>query len=197
MLRTTTRQLNIFFNHARNNVARKSVPSPMLMNINVRHFSDANSEKVKKLSEEILTLTTLEMNQLIVALQVNFFGYQVKTFSDLLCFCFQAKLGISDAMLAGVGSAPAGGGSQKAAEAPKAAEPEKPKEAFNIKIGAADAKAKIKIIKEVRSITGLGLKEAKELVEKAPVVIKEGVKKEEAEQFKKLLTDAGATVELL
>jgi hypothetical protein len=74
MLRTTTRQLNIFFNHARNNVARKSVPSPMLMNINVRHFSDANSEKVKKLSEEILTLTTLEMNQLIVALQVNFLG---------------------------------------------------------------------------------------------------------------------------
>jgi large subunit ribosomal protein L7/L12 len=99
-------------------------------------------------------------------------------------------------MLAGVGSAPAGG-AQKAAEAPKAAEPEKPKEAFNIKIGAADAKAKIKIIKEVRSITGLGLKEAKELVEKAPVVIKEGVKKEEAEQFKKLLTEAGATVELL
>lgn len=52
------------------------------------------------------------------------------------------------------------------------------------------------MIKEVRSITGLGLKEAKELVEKAPTVLKQGVKKEEAENFKKLLTDAGADVTL-
>lgn len=72
----------------------------------------------------------------------------------------------------------------------------KEKDAFNIKLGAVDQKVKIKIIKEVRAITGLGLKEAKELVEKAPVVIKEGVKKEEAEAFKKLLVDAGAAVDL-
>lgn len=100
-------------------------------------------------------------------------------------------------MLAGVGSAQATAG--KAAEAPAAAEPEpeKVKDVFGIKIGAVDAKAKIKIIKEVRAITGLGLKEAKELVEKAPVTIKEGLKKEEAESFKKLLVDAGATVELI
>lgn len=64
-------------------------------------------------------------------------------------------------------------------------------------MGAVDAKAKIKVIKEVRTITGLGLKEAKELVEKAPVVLKEGLKKDEAEAFKKLLMDAGATVELV
>ena len=60
-----------------------------------------------------------------------------------------------------------------------------------------DAKAKIKIIKEVRSITGLGLKEAKDLVEKAPVVVKEGVKKDEVEKLQKQLEDAGAAVELL
>lgn len=64
-------------------------------------------------------------------------------------------------------------------------------------MAAVDAKAKIKVIKEVRTITGLGLKEAKELVEKAPVVLKEGLKKDEAEAFKKLLMDAGAAVELV
>lgn len=60
-----------------------------------------------------------------------------------------------------------------------------------------DAKAKIKVIKEVRVITGLGLAESKALVEKAPCVLKEGVKKDEAEKIKKLLVDAGAGVELL
>jgi large subunit ribosomal protein L7/L12 len=90
-------------------------------------------------------------------------------------------------------SAPAG----NAAAAPAAApQPVKEKDSFNIKLGAVDQKAKIKVIKEVRAITGLGLKEAKELVEKAPVVIKEGVKKEEAEGFKKILVESGATVEL-
>ncbi len=73
----------------------------------------------------------------------------------------------------------------------------KEKEAFDIKIGAVDAKAKIKVIKEIRAITGLGLKEAKELVEKAPVTVKQGVKKEEVEAIKKILLDAGATVEVL
>lgn len=55
---------------------------------------------------------------------------------------------------------------------------------------------KINVIKEVRAITGLGLKEAKDLVEGAPKPLKEGVKKEEAEQIKKKLEEAGATVEL-
>lgn len=88
------------------------------------------------------------------------------------------------------GAGAAAGGAAPAAEAPKV------KESFNIKLGAVDQKAKIKIIKEIRTITGLGLKEAKELVEKAPVVVKEGVKKEEAEAFKKLLVDAGAVCDL-
>ena len=55
---------------------------------------------------------------------------------------------------------------------------------------------KINVIKEVRAITGLGLKEAKELVESAPKAVKEGAKKDEAEEIKKKLEDAGATVEL-
>ena len=73
----------------------------------------------------------------------------------------------------------------------------KEKSAFDIKIGAVDPKAKIKIIKEVKAITGLGLKESKELVEKAPVVIKEGVKKDESETLQKKLEEAGAVVELV
>jgi large subunit ribosomal protein L7/L12 len=95
----------------------------------------------------------------------------------------------------GGGGAPAAGGAAAAAAAPAAEVKEK--EAFDVKLGAVDAKAKIKVIKEVRAITGLGLKEAKELVEKAPVVIKAGVKKEEAEQIKKVITDAGGAVEVI
>jgi large subunit ribosomal protein L7/L12 len=60
----------------------------------------------------------------------------------------------------------------------------------------ADPAKKINIIKVVREITGLGLKEAKDLVEAAPKPVKEGVNKEEAENLKKKLTDAGATVDL-
>jgi len=61
---------------------------------------------------------------------------------------------------------------------------------------AAFGDKKINVIKEVRAITGLGLKEAKELVEAAPKSIKEGIKKEEAEELKKKLEEAGATVEI-
>lgn len=93
---------------------------------------------------------------------------------------------------AGSGGSAGGEGAAAAAEKPKE------KDAFTIKISAAvDAKAKIKVIKEVRAITGLGLKEAKELVEKAPVVVKEGVKKEDAENFKKILVESGAQIELV
>ncbi len=66
---------------------------------------------------------------------------------------------------------------------------------FTIHLAAAGEK-KINVIKEVRTITGLGLKEAKDLVEAAPSKLKEGVKKEDAEKFKKQLEEAGATVEL-
>ena len=98
----------------------------------------------------------------------------------------------------GGGGGVEGGGQANSAAVPAAAvEPVKEKEIFDIKLTIVDAKAKIKIIKEVRAITGLGLKEAKELVEKAPVVIKTGVKKEELEALKKILLDAGAQIEII
>ncbi len=69
------------------------------------------------------------------------------------------------------------------------------KEDFDVVLASFGEK-KINVIKEVRAITGLGLKEAKEAVESAPTVIKEGAKKDEAEEIKKKLEEAGATVEL-
>ena len=66
---------------------------------------------------------------------------------------------------------------------------------FNVILAAAGEK-KINVIKEVRAVTGLGLKEAKDLVEAAPKAVKEGVNKEEAEKIKALLEGAGATVEI-
>ena len=69
------------------------------------------------------------------------------------------------------------------------------KDSFDIILAAA-GESKIKVIKEVRAITSLGLKEAKDLVEAAPKAVKEGVSKDEAEEIKKKLEEAGATVEL-
>lgn len=95
------------------------------------------------------------------------------------------KWGVSAA--APVAMMAAGGG------APAAAAEEKTE--FNVILAAAGAQ-KINVIKEVRVITGLGLKEAKDLVEGAPKPVKEGVNKDEAEKIKKQLEAAGATVEL-
>ncbi|RDD61625.1 50S ribosomal protein L7/L12 [Ferruginivarius sediminum] len=83
------------------------------------------------------------------------------------------------------------GGAAGGAEAPA----EEEKTEFDVVLNSAGDK-KINVIKEVRGITGLGLKEAKELVEGAPKAIKEGASKEEAEEIKKKLEEAGATVEL-
>jgi large subunit ribosomal protein L7/L12 len=76
-----------------------------------------------------------------------------------------------------------------------AAEPVEEQTEFDV-ILASIGEKKINVIKEVRAITSLGLKEAKDLVEAAPKTVKEGVKKEEAEQIKKKLEEAGATVEI-
>jgi large subunit ribosomal protein L7/L12 len=134
---------------------------------------------LRRIVDDVLNLDFVEMNQMLKI--------------------FQTRLNVPDEaydILKGVSSASSTGAGGKDDAAPVEEAP-KEKDNFSIKIGAVDAKAKIKVIKEVRTITGLGLKEAKELVEKAPVVLKEGVKKEDAEAFKKLLTDAGATVELV
>ena len=99
----------------------------------------------------------------------------------------EEKWGVSAA--APVAVAAVGGGGA----APAAAEAEKTE--FNVILATAGDK-KINVIKEVRAITGLGLKEAKDLVEGAPKPVKEGVNKDEAAKIKKQLEDAGATVEV-
>ena len=98
----------------------------------------------------------------------------------------EEKWGVSAAAPVAVAAAGAAGGDAAAAEE---------KDDFDI-ILASFGEKKINVIKEVRTITGLGLKEAKELVESAPKAVKEGVKKDEAEELKKKLEEAGATVEL-
>ena len=98
------------------------------------------------------------------------------------------KWGVKAAPVAVAGPAAGGGGAAAAAPAEEKTE-------FNIELKDAGAN-KINVIKVVREITGLGLKEAKDLVEGAPKVLKEGVGKAEAEDFKKKLEEAGAKVAL-
>jgi len=98
----------------------------------------------------------------------------------------EEKWGVSAAAAVAV-AAPAGGGAGAAAVEEKTE--------FDV-ILTGDGGKKINVIKEVRAITGLGLTEAKTLVESAPKAVKEGVNKDEAEKLKKQLEEAGATVEL-
>ena len=95
------------------------------------------------------------------------------------------KYGVTAAAPAASAAAPAGGGEAAAEE----------KTEFDVILTAAGDK-KIQVIKEVRTITGLGLKDAKDLVEAAPTAVKEGVKKEEAEEIKKKIEEAGGSVEV-
>jgi large subunit ribosomal protein L7/L12 len=122
---------------------------------------------INGIADQIQGLTLLEAAQLVKLLE--------------------EKLGVS-AAAATVAAAPSGGG---AAAAPAAEE----KTEFNVILTAAGAN-KINVIKAVREVTNLGLKEAKDLVDGAPKPIKEGVNKDEAEAIKKKFTDAGATVEV-
>lgn len=122
---------------------------------------------INAIAEQIQGLTLLEASQL------------VKTLEE--------KLGVS-AAAASVAAAPAAGG----AAAPAAAEE---KTEFAVVLTAAGAN-KINVIKVVREVTSLGLKEAKDLVDGAPKTVKEGVNKEEAEAIKKKFVDAGASVEV-
>jgi large subunit ribosomal protein L7/L12 len=101
----------------------------------------------------------------------------------------ETKWGVSAAAPVAMMAAGAAGGGGAAAEA--AAE----KTEFNVVLATIGEK-KINVIKEVRAITGLGLKEAKDLVEAAPKAVKEGVNKDEAAKIKKQLEEAGATVEV-
>jgi large subunit ribosomal protein L7/L12 len=103
-----------------------------------------------------------------------------------LISAMEEKFGVSAAAPVAVAAGPAAGGEAAAAEE---------KTEFDVVL-ASFGSQKVPVIKAVREITGLGLKEAKDLVEGAPSPIKEGVAKDEAEEIKKKLEDAGATVEV-
>jgi large subunit ribosomal protein L7/L12 len=102
---------------------------------------------------------------------------------------FEERYGVTAAAPVAVAAAPAGGGDGAAAAA---TEEQSEFDAVLTEVGAN----KILVIKAVRELTGLGLKEAKDLVDAAPKAVKEGVAKEEAEQVKEKLAEAGATVEI-
>ena len=121
---------------------------------------------LNKIVEDLSSLTVLEAAEL----------------SKLL----EEKWGVSAAAPVAVAAAPSAGGGEAAAEE---------KTEFDLELTESGSN-KIAVIKEVRTITGLGLKEAKDLVEGAPKPLKQGVKKEEAEEMKKALEAAGAKVTL-
>ena len=122
---------------------------------------------IEKIAEELSNLTVLEAAELATLLEDKW-GVSA------------AAAPVAMAMPAGGGDA-VGGGEEKSE--------------FDVVLTAAGA-SKINVIKEVRAITGLGLKEAKDLVEGAPKPVKEGVSKEEAEELKGKLEEAGASVEV-
>ena len=108
---------------------------------------------------------------------------EVKALIEVL----EAELGVSaSAPVMAIAGGGAGGGA--------AAEEAEEKTEFDVELTEFDAKAKVKIIKEVRGITGLGLKDAKAMVEGAPSVLKEAVSKDAAEEIKKKLEDLGAKI---
>lgn len=119
------------------------------------------SEKVLNLIEEVKSLTVLELAELVKALEEEF--------------------GVSAAAPVAAVAAPVAGAAAPAAEE---------KTEFDVVLASA-GNEKIKVIKVVREITGLGLKEAKDLVDNAPKPVKEGVSKEEAEEIKKKLEEVG------
>jgi large subunit ribosomal protein L7/L12 len=123
---------------------------------------------LQKLAEELSGLTVIEAAEL------------TKLLED--------KWGVSAAAPVAVAAAPAAGGAAAAAPVEEQTE-------FAVVLTKAGEK-KINVIKEVRTITGLGLKEAKDLVEGAPKTVKEGVSKDEAAKLRKMLEDAGAGVEV-
>ena len=124
------------------------------------------SDKVLKLIEEVKALTVLELSELVKALEEEF--------------------GVSAAAPMAVAAAPIAGAAAPAVEE---------KTEFNVVLKEVGAE-KIKVIKVVREITGLGLKEAKDLVDGAPKTVKENVTKEEAASFEAKFKEVGATVEI-
>jgi large subunit ribosomal protein L7/L12 len=121
---------------------------------------------INAITEQLSELTVMEAAELAKALE--------------------EKWGVSAAAPVAMAAAPGAGGGEAAAEA---------KDEFDVLLLSAGDK-KIQVIKEVRAITGLGLKEAKDLVESAPKAVKEGVPKDEAEEIKKKIEEAGGQVDV-
>ncbi|KAJ4749491.1 50S ribosomal protein L7/L12 [Rhynchospora pubera] len=135
--------------------------------------TSTSSDKIGRIADELLTLSPSELSD----------------FSTLL----RLRLGVSLISPSSAGPASvSGSGAEESVEA----EQEKEKTVFDVRLDKFDAAAKIKVIKEVRGFTDLGLKEAKELVEKTPVVVKKGLTKEEAEAIAAKLKAVGASVVL-
>ncbi|HXD33793.1 MAG TPA: 50S ribosomal protein L7/L12 [Pyrinomonadaceae bacterium] len=127
-----------------------------------------STDKIQSIVDQVKELTLLEASQLVKAMEETF--------------------GVSAAAAAVAAAPAAAGGGEAAAAAEEKTE-------FDVVLQAIGAN-KINVIKVVREVTALGLKEAKDLVEAAPKAVKEGVSKEEAETIKQKLSDAGATVEV-
>ena len=125
------------------------------------------SDKINQIVEELKTLTLLEASELVAQIEETF--------------------GVD-------ASAAAGGGMVMAAAAP--AEEVEEKTEFDVMLDEVPADKKIAVLKVVRSLTGLGLKEAKGLVESAPKVVQEGIAKEAAEEAQKQIADAGGKASL-
>ena len=125
------------------------------------------SEKINQIVEDLKTLTLLEASELVAQIEETF--------------------GVD-------ASAAAGGGMVMAAAAP--AEEVEEKTEFDLMLDEVPADKKIAVLKVVRSITGLGLKEAKELVESAPKLVQEGIAKDAAEEAQKQISDAGGKASL-
>ena len=128
------------------------------------------SEKLQTILKSIEELTVLDLAELVKALE--------------------EKFGVSAASAVAV-AAPAGGGAGQAG----AAAAQEEKTSFTVVLASAGDK-KIQVIKEIRALTNLGLKEAKDLVEGAPKTVKEGATREEADKMKKILEEQGAKVEI-
>jgi large subunit ribosomal protein L7/L12 len=127
-----------------------------------------STDKIQSIVDQVKELTLLEASQLVKAMEETF--------------------GVSAAAAAVAAPAAGAGGGEAAAAAEEKTE-------FDVILQAIGGN-KINVIKVVREVTALGLKEAKDLVEAAPKAVKEGISKEEAETIKQKLTDAGATVEV-
>ncbi|KAI5684438.1 hypothetical protein M9H77_05666 [Catharanthus roseus] len=137
--------------------------------------TETRTQKLERIADELLDLNKLERHDYVILLRhkmgLNRYGAAVSGLQS---------------------SGPSASGPGSGAADAKAAE----KTIFDVKLEKFDAAAKIKVIKEIRGFTDLGLKEAKDMVEKAPIVVKKGITKEEAESIVEKLKAAGATAVL-